>query len=251
MFFFLTLSSAIGLAFGNILASVGLRAVSSVKALVKNRFWLGGMFLSLVATLLYYAAMAKYNISLVQPFMALNPALTAILGWKILNEKMTRKIALAVILIFCGLLIDGTLAGEAVGVPHSGKTLWVYAGIVLALLAAFCLIFRKAEIRDSLCAGVGFGLSAVFYKSISLESLFPPPIDLRIFIFAVLYIFAFICSQLGLRRGRALFVIPLSAAVGLIVPTLGGFVVFGDPFPFQKIIVVALVFTGSFLFVRE
>jgi drug/metabolite transporter (DMT)-like permease len=250
MFFLLTLSSAVGLAFGNILESVGLRAASSVRSLACNKFWLGGLFLSVIATLLYYAAMDKYNISLVQPFMALNPALTAILGWKVLGEKMTRKIAFAIILILCGLLIDGTLAGEATG-DYSEKMLWIYSSAVLALLAVFCFVFRKSEIRDSLCAGVGFGLSAIFYKSISLSGLFPPPIDERIFIFAVLYIAAFICSQLGLRRGRALFVIPLSAAVGLIVPTLGGFAVFGDPFPFQKIMVIILVSTGSFLFVRE
>jgi multidrug transporter EmrE-like cation transporter len=54
-----------------------------------------------------------------------------------------------------------------------------------------------------------------------------------------------------MRRGRALFVIPLSAAIGLIVPALGGFAIFGDPFPLQKIIVIFLVFTGSFLFIRE
>ncbi|GBU24491.1 hypothetical protein R83H12_01122 [Fibrobacteria bacterium R8-3-H12] len=251
MFFFLTLSSAVGLAFGNILESVGLRAANSVVALAKNKFWLGGLFLSIVATLLYYSAMAEYNISLVQPFMALNPALTAILGWKILGEKMSRKIAFAIVLIFLGILIDGTLAGEAPGGLYSEKTLWLYAGATLALLAVACLVFRKPEIVDSLCAGTGFGLSAVFYKSISLDGLFPPPVDLRIFVFAVLYMAAFFCSQIGLRRGRALFVIPLSAAVGLIVPVLGGLVVFGEPFPFQKIIVMVLVFAGSVLFVRE
>jgi drug/metabolite transporter (DMT)-like permease len=251
MFFFLTLSSAIGLAFGNILESIGLRAANSVKSLARNKFWLGGLLLSVVATLLYYGAMARYNISLVQPFMALNPALTAILGWKILGEKMSRKIAFAIGLIFCGILIDGTLAGEASGEIRPGKMLWIYAGAVLALLAVFCLIFRKSEITDSLCAGVGFGLSAVFYKSISLDGLFPPPVDLRIFTFAVLYIAAFLCSQIGLRRGRALFVVPLSAAIGLIVPALGGLVVFGEPFPLQKVIVIALVFAGSILFVRD
>jgi len=251
MFFVLTLSSAVGLAFGNILESMGLRAANSVKSLAKNKFWLGGLFLSVIATLLYYAAMAKYNISLVQPFMALNPALTAILGWKILGEKMSRKIAFAVSLIFCGILIDGTLAGEVSGGLYSEKTLWLYAGATLALLAVVCLVFRKSEIVDSLCAGTGFGLSAVFYKSISLEGLFPPPIDLRILVFTILYMAAFFCSQIGLRRGRALFVIPLSAAIGLIVPVLGGLVVFGEPFPLQKIVVVVLVLAGSVLFVRD
>ena len=251
MFFLLTLSSATGLALGNILESIGLRAANSASSLIRNKFWLGGLFLSLVATLLYYAAMAKYNISLVQPFMALNPALTAILGWKILGEKMSKKIALAIVLIACGILIDGTLAGEATGIVSSGEMLWIYCASALVLLLAFCIMFRRAEVIDSLCAGVGFGLSAVFYKSISLDGLFPPPVDLRIFVFAALYMAAFFCSQVGLRRGRALFVIPLSAAVGLIVPALGGLVVFGEPFPSQKIIVIVLVFAGSILFVRD
>jgi len=52
--------------------------------------------------------------------------------------------------------------------------------------------------------------------------LFPPPIDLRIFVFAILYMSAFFCSQVGLHSDRALFVIPLSADIGLIVATLGG-----------------------------
>jgi drug/metabolite transporter (DMT)-like permease len=251
MFFLLTLSSAVGLAFGNILESVGLRSANSIKSLAKNKFWLGGLFLSVIATLLYYGAMKEYNISLVQPFMALNPALTAILGWKILGEKMSRKIAFAIVLIFCGIFIDGTLAGEVSGGLYSEKTLWLYSGAVLVLLALACLVFRKSEIVDSLCAGTGFGLSAVFYKSISLDGLFPPPIDLRIFVFFILYMAAFFCSQAGLRRGRALFVIPLSADIGLVVPVLGGLVVFGEPFPPQKIIVMALVFGGSVLFVRE
>jgi multidrug transporter EmrE-like cation transporter len=164
---------------------------------------------------------------------------------------MSRKIAFAIILIFCGILIDGTLAGEVPGGTYSEKMLWIYAGSALALLAVACLVFRKAEIVDSLCAGIGFGLSAVFYKSISLDGLFPPPVDLRIFVFAILYIAAFFCSQIGLRRGRALFVVPLSAAIGLIVPVLSGLMVFGEPFPFQKIIVILLVFTGSVLFIRE
>jgi drug/metabolite transporter (DMT)-like permease len=250
MFFLLTLSSAIGLAFGNILESIGLRSVGSVKALAKNKFWLCGFFLTGAGTLLYYAAMAKYNISLVQPFMALNPALTAILGWKLLGETMTRRIAVAVALIFCGLLIDGTQAAEAHGVLQSANRLWIYGASVLVLAFFFCIFFRKAEIVDSICAGAGFGLSAVFYKSISFDGLFPPPVDLRLLVFAVLYMAAFVCLQFGLRRGRAVFVIPLSAAVGIIVPAFGGILAFGEPANAPKIAALCFVAAGSALFVR-
>jgi drug/metabolite transporter (DMT)-like permease len=250
MFFLLTLGSAAGLAFGNVLEAIGLRGSSSAKSLLKNKFWLGGLCLSAVATLLYYAAMAKYNISLVQPFMSLNPALTAMLGWKLLGEKMTRRIAAAIAFIFCGLLIDGTQAGESGGFSHSLQTLWLYCGAVLAVLAVACLAFRKSEITDALCAGTGCGLSAALYKSISLDGLFPPPADLRLLAFAVLYIAAFACSQIGLRRGRALFVIPLSAAAGLLIPAIGGILVFGEPAPIAKIAALLFVAAGSAMFVR-
>ncbi|GHV14875.1 hypothetical protein AGMMS49938_11790 [Fibrobacterales bacterium] len=253
MFFLLTLGSALGLALGNVLEAFGLRGSNSAKSLLKNKFWLGGLALSVVATLLYYAAMAKYNISLVQPFMSLNPALTAILGWKLLGEKMTKRIAIAIAFIFCGLLIDGTQAGESAGSPHSLETLWIYCGAVLALLAICCVFFlkhKRIEIADALGAGVGFGLSAVLYKSISIDGLFPPPVDFRLFSFAILYCAAFACSQVGLRRGRALFVIPLSAAAGLLVPAIGGILVFGDPAPVEKIVALIFVALGSALFVR-
>jgi multidrug transporter EmrE-like cation transporter len=172
------------------------------------------------------------------------------LGWKILGETITRRIAVAVALIFCGLLIDGTQAAEAQGVLQSANRLWIYGASVLVLAFFFCIFFRKAEIVDSICAGAGFGLSAVFYKSISFDGLFPPPVDLRLFVFAVLYMAAFVCLQFGLRRGRALFVIPLSAAVGIIVPAFGGILVFGEPANAPKIAALCFVAAGSVLFVR-
>jgi multidrug transporter EmrE-like cation transporter len=150
-------------------------------------------------------------------------------------------------------LIDGTQAAEDLGKFYSIEWLWVYGGAIFALVLVLCALFIyvNAEISLSICAGAGFGLSAVFYKSISFDGLFPPPVDLRLLVFAVLYMAAFVCLQVGLRRGRALFVIPLSAAVGLIVPTFGGIIIFGEPANVPKIAALCFVAVGSVLFVKK
>lgn len=106
--------------------------------------------------------------------------------------------------------------------------------------------------------GVGFGISAAFYKSlamdfdldnISLASVGSLILDFRTLAYVATYGIAFIYSQISFSRGRALFIIPFSAAVGAAVPTIAGAVVFSEAFPIEKVISVSLVLVGACLFV--
>jgi len=63
------------------------------------------------------------------------------------------------------------------------------------------------------------------------------------------YSIAFLYSQVSFSRGRALFIIPFSAAVGAAVPTLAGALVFSEAFPVGKAISVILVLIGASLFI--
>ena len=74
-------------------------------------------------------------------------------------------------------------------------------------------------------------------------------LDFRALGYVVTYGIAFLYSQISFSRGRALFIIPFSAAVGAAVPTLAGALVFSEAFPLGKAISVALVLTGAALFV--
>lgn len=111
---------------------------------------------------------------------------------------------------------------------------------------------------DSLIMGVGFGLSAAFYKSLAMDfdldhiefsSIANLLLDFRTLGYIVTYSIAFLYSQVSFSRGRALFIIPFSAAVGAAVPTLAGVLVFSEAFPMGKVISVSLVLIGACLFI--
>jgi len=106
--------------------------------------------------------------------------------------------------------------------------------------------------------GVGFGVSAAFYKSVAMDfdldavnalTVFGLLLDPRVWGYVATYGIAFLYSQISFSRGRALFIIPFSAAVGAAVPTLAGAIVFSEAFPIGKIISVTLVLIGAGLFV--
>lgn len=269
-FFLLTLGSACGLAVGNILEKIGLHRTGQqvslktpllfMRSLVSNIPWWLGLTLSALATLGYYAALGMYNISLVQPLMALNPVLTALMGWWFLRERMTARIGLAIGCIFVGLLLIGTQPSEAVGSQHI-----FYLLLYVLVWPMFLLLLRwrklRREILDASMMGIGFGLSAVLYKSLTLDlpaleslsiaTLLPWLKDLRLWAFVATYGTGFLYSQIALSRGRALFVIPFSAALGTLVPILAGALVFAEPFSPLKVASLACVVAGSFLFVER
>lgn len=263
-FFALTLTAATALAVANILERVGLRYTGNchslknpfqfIKALLCNVPWWVGIGLSALGTVGYYAAMGLYNISLVQPLMALNPMLTALLGWRFLHERMNVRIGVAIAAVFLGLVLGGTQAGEAPGVLIQ-SSLWIFAGAAVILWLLIRISPLTLEVKDSFSMGMGFGLSAVFYKSMVGEwfgghdgSVWQI-VNIRGLLFIGFYGLGFVYSQVGLSRGRALFVIPLSSAVGTLLPILGGVWVFTEPFPMIKMISTGCVLLGTLLFV--
>ena len=138
------------------------------KGIVTNKFWWLGIACSGLATLGYYIAMAQYDLSQVQPMMVLNPVLTALMGFCILKEVLTKRIVVAICFVVAGLLYSVENLGESTAVQNVG-TLWLYAGgLSFATLIAHLWV-KDREMVDSLIMGVGFGLSAAFYKSLAMD----------------------------------------------------------------------------------
>ena len=100
LFFVLTLGAALCFAIGNILEKSGIscsvkkaslkQPLQFCKYVLKNFHWWAGICFSAIATIGYYIAMAKYDLSLVQPMMVLNPVLTALFGFWFLKELLTK-----------------------------------------------------------------------------------------------------------------------------------------------------------------
>jgi drug/metabolite transporter (DMT)-like permease len=253
---------------GNILEKSGVSTVGKrtggtsrpwefFKGVITNKFWWLGICCSGLATLGYYIAMARYDLSQVQPMMVLNPVLTALMGFCILKEALTKRIVVAICFVVAGLLYSVESLGESTAVQNIGM-LWAYAGGLCAVTLFAHLFVKDREMVDSFIMGVGFGLSAAFYKSLAMDfdldhieisSVAGLLLDFRTLGYIATYGIAFLYSQISFSRGRALFIVPFSAAVGAAVPTLAGALVFSEAFPVGKIVSVSLVLTGAALFV--
>lgn len=272
MFFFvLTLGAAVCFAFGNVLAKSGVAAAGNkadirhplrfLAGFLASKRWWTGFSLSALGNFGNYAAMALYNLSLVKPISALNPVLTAIFGRIFLKEPIDRRIVVAIGCVLCGLLFAAFEIGEEAGtqnIPH----LWIFIFAAVLIACASCAFFRKSEVGDSLVMGICYGLSDILYKSLAIDAtekglemswgeLLFWVSDVRLYVFLAAYITAFVFTQVAFSRGRALFVIPFSAAIGAVVPIFAGAVVFSEPFPPSKIISIALVVAGSILFIAS
>jgi drug/metabolite transporter (DMT)-like permease len=271
LFFILTLGAAVCFAFGNVLAKSGVaksgekadihHPIRFIVSFLTSKRWWTGFCLSALGNVGNYTAMALYNLSLVKPISALNPVLTAIFGRIFLKEPINRRVVAAIACVLCGLLFASSEVGEAPGVQNI-PALCIFVGILLAFAFASHFIFRSPEVGDSITMGTCYGLSDVLYKSLAIDAtakgiqlsadeLLYWIADVRVWAFAATYITAFVFTQVAFSRGRALFVIPFSAAIGAVVPILAGALVFAEPFPPAKIMSIALVILGSSLFIAS
>lgn len=271
LFFILTLGAAVCFAFGNVLAKSGVaksgekadihHPIRFIVSFLTSKRWWTGFCLSALGNVGNYTAMALYNLSLVKPISALNPVLTAIFGRLFLKEPINRRVVAAIVCVLCGLLFASSEVGEAPGVQNI-PALCIFVGILLAFAFASHFIFRSPEVGDSITMGTCYGLSDVLYKSLAIDAtakgiqlsadeLLYWIADARVWAFAATYITAFVFTQVAFSRGRALFVIPFSAAIGAVVPILAGALVFAEPFPPAKIMSIALVILGSSLFIAS
>ncbi len=271
LFFILTLGAAVCFAFGNVLAKSGVaksgekadihHPIRFIVSFLTSKRWWTGFCLSALGNVGNYTAMALYNLSLVKPISALNPVLTAIFGRIFLKEPINRRVVAAIVCVLCGLLFASSEVGEAPGVQNI-PALCIFVGILLAFAFASHFIFHSPEVGDSITMGTCYGLSDVLYKSLAIDAtakgiqlstdeLLYWIADVRVWAFAATYITAFVFTQVAFSRGRALFVIPFSAAIGAVVPILAGALVFAEPFPPAKIMSIALVILGSSLFIAS
>ena len=271
LFFILTLGAAVCFAFGNVLAKSGVaksgekadihHPIRFIVSFLTSKRWWTGFSLSALGNVGNYTAMALYNLSLVKPISALNPVLTAIFGRLFLKEPINRRVVTAIVCVLCGLLFASSEVDEAPGVQNI-PALCIFVGILLAFAFASHFIFRSPEVGDSITMGTCYGLSDVLYKSLAIDAtakgielsadeLLYWIADVRVWAFAATYLTAFVFTQVAFSRGRALFVIPFSAAIGAVVPILAGALVFAEPFPPTKIVSIALVILGSSLFIAS
>lgn len=280
MIYVFCLSAALAFAIGNVLQKKGLHQTridhhnlkDMVFATLKDVPWWSGILLSVVGTAAYYYAMAKWPLTQVQSLLSLNPVMTAVLGVLLLKEKWDRSTIWGIVLVLLGVL--GVNLAPSSGQSSFSDTYWPITTLVLSVLLGISIWgvfpkllnpqfeqtltikYRRSEWIYSIMTGLGFGISAVYYKGFSLNFDVNKPLSdlngigiLLAALYALSYTIGFFSSQAALSYGRALFVVPFSAAIGTLVPILGGMVVLGENFSWTRALGVLFIGFALFLFV--
>lgn len=259
----LALISALAFSLGNIFQKIGLSRLKGEslvwrETLVSGYWWLG-MLTTALAVIISYWITAHASLSIVQPIICLNPILSVVFAKYFFGDKFGFNRLISLGLLTLGLIIFATLPPETSTVQHA------YAGFCFAVFAMILVFLAWANLRPdfrwSILAGFGFGLSPILFKGLFAEmgtidfesgmgwvdGLFHVP---SLMPFVLVYVFAFLASQIALYNGRVSVVVPISAGLGALISALAGVVVFAESIAWPKLL--ALVLLGiSILFYKD
>jgi len=164
--------SAIGLAIGTHLQHRAVRSQSApttdgggaaVLGALRQRSWLLGMGVIVVATLLNIVALGLAPIALVQPVGALSLVCAALISARVLRVRLGRKLigGIAVSVVSVGAFI-ALSSGYARDAHPTSAQMYMLAGLMASLLAVAAVVARAAHghLPRVIVAGVLFGTVA-------------------------------------------------------------------------------------------
>jgi len=224
----LALLSSVLLALGGWLQWRGLQMQGqklSVLQLVRNGFWLCGMFASALGTLAYHKAILLAELTLVQPLSSLHVAFTAMLSWRGRRVRIRERIAL-------GLCVAGTVVLALVDIEHvTPPVQWRNLAILVIMGAAPILLPAPARLRDfwpALRAGLCYGLSAILWKAGMALTPWTSGWLLLMTAFVAGFVGGFVFLQAAFRRTDAGTANALAASLAALFPLPAGIWVFSE-----------------------
>ncbi len=206
--------------------------------LIKDWRWTLGVVLLILDFIVYQFALSRYEVSVVKPLVNLNLVFIITFGVVCMKEKITKREIAAISLIIIGSVAITYFSIETQTVPNL-FILFVFAVIIFGLVfSGVIFILRKSEEKRnyeffiSLFCGALYGLGAIFNKAMYQETLEPRILFFSIFLifFGISYFIAFLYGQFAYSKGRMSFVSTIVNIIGIIVPFIGGILIFGENF---------------------
>jgi hypothetical protein len=211
---------------GHLISGAG--TLERLRGSLRNPVWLWGQALGWVGFGLQIVAVAIAPLALVQAFAAGGLALSVPLAAGVFRHRVTRRQALAVLLIAVGLA--ALPIGFSTGVDHldAGR---LVGGIAVAAVAAAALGRVRTPAARAAAAGIFYGLADAAIKAVSLGWRVHGPASLLSgwALLAVAGTFAgFLCFQAALDTGSAVAGISLMTAATALVALACGLGAFGE-----------------------
>jgi drug/metabolite transporter (DMT)-like permease len=132
--------------------------LSLIKHLLRQKVWLGGICLVIVAAVCQAVALATGPIAIVQPIFVIELPATLLIASYVFRTRLPRTAWLGVAAVTCGLALGMGSAAPGGGTQTVDGVAWIPALIITVLFEAV-LIFSAQRVRGNLRAAL-FGLAA-------------------------------------------------------------------------------------------
>jgi hypothetical protein len=216
------------------------RPLHSMRGLARSRWFALGWGLAAAAWLVHIAALSMAPISLVQAVLAGAAVTLAVMSRSLFGHRVERRQWLALLLGGAGLALLAVTVPSFSG-SHSEYALAPIIGFEggLALLAGALALGHRSERLAArsgallaALAGILFALAGVAIKGLTgAEAIEAPVVVPWVTIVIICGALAQYTAVAALQRGGAIETIGLMGLVANAFQIVGGFLVFGDPFP--------------------
>lgn len=239
----------------------------------KNKTWAIGFFMGIIGWIPYVIAQGMVGIIVVQPLQGVGLIVMVVMAFKMLDEKIS-----IIEIIAIGMLIAAPFFIAFSGISNSQIDLilfrlpfFIFLSILFLIILTCILISKKQKekpwsgLYKIIVAGLFFSLGGIFsniiaqaYYNASINILSPlgwAELFFGIFWFEYFHLWLFISlygmlifnfigivyQNNGLQKGKAIVLWPIQSSINLIVPVIGGFIIFNQSVNNLLFFILALI----------
>ena len=245
------------------LAELNIKDMKTIWALFKSRAWMAGFLTGVAGNVPYIFAQSIAGVTLVQPITGTGFIALAIFAKKMLGEELRTiektAIALLVVAPFCLAFAGVSKVADQALAAETWEKFFMFFGIIAVFLVIIFIIKARVPGKSgeflAINAGVMFGVSSLGSQlaTITLRPLLAAGTFHGIawweFIPAALLwigpnVIAGLWQQQSLQKGKAARVIPLQNTSGLIIPVIGGILIFDQIVGSWIFFLIGIIFIG-------
>ncbi|MCH9697748.1 MAG: EamA family transporter [Gammaproteobacteria bacterium] len=236
--------------------------------LIKNKIWLLGIVISMIANVTIIQIQSFIDVSVVYPILNFSYIFVLLLGVFFLNESLNTWQYYGVLTVVSGTLIILLIADTTTGTGTNSTRLLSISAISLCIIFGLVAFVHNRKIKQyeifyAICTGISFGNVETYMKAntnlvnseygdfsvLSMNSLIQF-INMWPFLILILFgIIGWVCMQITYSHGDVSVTVPMFAVIQSSI-TLGcGYFVFGEFFSSQKILGVAMIVSGVVILV--
>lgn len=236
--------------------------------LVKNKIWLLGIVVSLIANVTIIQLQSFIDVSVVYPILNFSYIFVLLLGVFFLDEALSQWQWYGVLAVVSGTLVILLITDTSTGTGTNNARLVaisVVSLVTIVALVAFAYTKKivNYEILYAICTGIAFGNVETYMKattnmvnsefgtfSVFSISSVVQFINMWPFLLLILFgVIGWVCMQITYSHGDVSITVPLFAVIQSSI-TLGcGYLVFGEHFSSQKVLGVMMIVSGVIMLV--